>query len=540
MQKPSRDDIRKQLIGFGEDSVRKSYYPELRRNLQQVERFRALLESSGDAIFTLDAATGIVMDCNHSAQRLAERDTLEGIALGDILPGIPAPPFSGTQRMELTKEVAGWKMHLDVMLEPQPIDGGRYASCIVRDVTRRVRAERELADTLATYRSLYDSVMDAIIVIDGARIADCNNIAERLFGLHRGKLIGRSIHEMSPPLQPDGRPSPQMALQHIEAAIRGRSHRFDWVHIGAEGVPFRAEVSLSPLKHETHDYCIAVIRDVTEQHRMRELMIQTEKMHSVGGVAAGMAHEINNPLSAIAQAAQNIERRLATDLAGNIKAASVTGMDLEALKNYLEARGVPMLLGHIRDACARAATIVRNMLDFSRRSDSSRTTCDIEAIIRKALALADNDYDLRKHHDFRSIHISFDCPDDLPTITCVPTELEQVIFNLLKNASEAFADIDATDRREDPAIHIAVTTEESYDGLRLAISDNGPGMHEALRRRVFEPFFTTKPPGKGTGLGLSVSYFIITQNHGGEMWVESQPGTGTTFVIRLPSVCAGA
>lgn len=95
MQKPSRDDIRKQLIGFGEDSVRKSYYPELRRNLQQVERFRALLESSGDAIFTLDAATGIVMDCNHSAQRLAERDTLEGIALGDILPGIPAPPFSG-------------------------------------------------------------------------------------------------------------------------------------------------------------------------------------------------------------------------------------------------------------------------------------------------------------------------------------------------------------------------------------------------------------------------------------------------------------
>lgn len=538
MSKPSREEMRQRLIGFGEGSMRKSYYPELRSNLHKVERFRALLESTEDAILMLDANTATIIDANRSALRLAGEDSLEGVALDDIFPGFGHPPIAEKRQTLVEKVVDGEVVHIDVMLEPHTLDEGRYASCIARDVTRRVRAERELADTLATYKSLHESVMDGILVIDDTRIIEANNNAERLFGLPRAQLIGKTIHELSPPVQADGKKSEPGAHNHLERARNGQPHRFEWQHLRLSKQTFRAEVSLSPVQRAGRACCIAVIRDVTEQHRMRELMIQTEKMHSVGGVAAGMAHEINNPLSAIAQAAQNIERRLATDLAGNITAAHVAGLDLEALKKYLEARGVPILLGHIRDACSRAATIVRNMLEFSRRSDSSRTTCDIRAIINKALSLADNDYDLRKQHDFRSLHIDFECPEDLPPITCVATELEQVFFNLLKNASEAFSEEDRTEKPEPPAIRIVVT--QDGDGLRITVTDNGPGMHEALRRRVFEPFFTTKPPGKGTGLGLSVSYFIVTQNHGGEMWVESQPKAWTRFIIRLPAVSHGA
>jgi signal transduction histidine kinase len=259
-------------------------------------------------------------------------------------------------------------------------------------------------------------------------------------------------------------------------------------------------------------------------------MIQTEKMMSVGGLAAGMAHEINNPLGSILGGVQNCLRRLSPELERNRAEARRQGLDIDALHAYLDSRGVLGFLEGIRDSGVRASEIVRNMLDFSRSSGSSRSPSNLNELLDKAVALASSDYDLKKRYDFRQVEIVRAYDPDLPAAMVYETEVEQVFLNLLKNAAQAMPDV--ADPGHRPRLDLETFVEGGMVVVRIA--DNGPGMDDETRKRVFEPFFTTKPPGVGTGLGLSVSYFIVTENHGGSFEVQSQPGRGTSFTVRLP------
>jgi len=149
--------------------------------------------------------------------------------------------------------------------------------------------------------------------------------------------------------------------------------------------------------------------------------------------------------------------------------------------------------------------------------------------------LAGQDYDLKKKFDFRQIRVVREFEPGLPKVACRATEMTQVFLNLLRNAAQAIKD--AAVEGVVPEIRLRAAREGEM--LRIEVADNGPGMDEATRKRVFEPFYTTKPVGIGTGLGLSVSYFIVTDNHGGQFSVESSPGKGARFIIRLPLVQAG-
>lgn len=274
-------------------------------------------------------------------------------------------------------------------------------------------------------------------------------------------------------------------------------------------------------------YSIASMVDITEHKKMQEMMVQTEKMISVGGISAGIAHEINNPLGIILQAVQTLAQRMRPDFSKNRDVAMSMGLDLELLEKYSQARKLNMFIADIESAALRAASIIRHMLDFSRLSQSHRLSCSLPVIIDKALALASNDFDLKKSFDFKKISIIKNYFDPLPDIECTETDIEQVVLNLLRNSAQAMG-VDC----EAPRIEIRLSFQG--DWLRLEIGDNGPGIPADVQRRIFEPFFTTKAPGVGTGLGLSVSYFIITNGHGGKMSVQSTPGNGTVFVIELP------
>lgn len=170
------------------------------------------------------------------------------------------------------------------------------------------------------------------------------------------------------------------------------------------------------------------------------------------------------------------------------------------------------------------------MLSFSRRSESHKTSVELAVLLDKAVELAAHDYDLKKKFDFRHIRIERRYEADLPPVPCVATEIEQVIFNLLRNAAQAMGE--AGEHRQAPCITLDLHREKEFAVIEIA--DNGPGMDEARRNRIFEPFFTTKEVGVGTGLGLSVAYFIVTNNHNGFMTAESSPGKGANFIIRLP------
>jgi signal transduction histidine kinase len=252
---------------------------------------------------------------------------------------------------------------------------------------------------------------------------------------------------------------------------------------------------------------------------------------SVGGLAAGMAHEINNPLGGILQSLQNIQRRLSDDLPQNHATAEACGTRLAAVRSYLERRRVLRFLDGIRVSGERASHIVQNMLSFSRRSEAHKQPVSLERLLDKSIELAAHDYDLRKKFDFRDIQIVRDYAADLPEVPCVATEIEQVVLNLLRNAAQAMT---ATMQARPPKI--ILTTQRHLDQALISIADNGPGIPEDLRSRVFEPFFTTKDVGIGTGLGLSVSYFIVTSHHGGRLSVASASGEGTCFTISLPLV----
>ncbi len=404
-----------------------------------------------------------------------------------------------------------------------PQDDGTYIGTIVSDVTERKISEEK-------YRVLFEAAKDAILIIKDGRIVECNTYASEMFGCSKEALIGANPAEFSPKTQPDGSDSGQAARELIEKAVAGRPQFFEWRHRRCSGEQFTVEVSLVSMSVHGETLCLGFIRDVTERKQMEAMMVQTEKMVSLGGIAAGIAHEINNPLGIVLQAANNVIQRLRPDFEKNVAVAAGLGLDMEKLSDYVSARKIDVFVEDIRSAAVRASGIVRHMLDFSRQSGSVRGPCDLSALIERAVTLASSDYDLKKSYDFRKIEIIRDIAPDMPHVVCAQTEIEQVVLNLLRNAAQAMASAE-------PAVaapRIVIRARVSGGMARIEIEDNGPGMDQETQRRIFEPFFTTQPTGVGTGRGLSVSYVIVTKGHGGSIAVDSSTGRGTMFTIELP------
>ena len=284
--------------------------------------------------------------------------------------------------------------------------------------------------------------------------------------------------------------------------------------------------------------------DVTEGLEMQKLLIQSEKMLSVGGLAAGMAHELNNPLGGIVQSVQVIHNRFTQDLPANRKAAESLGLSMEAIQAYMEKRDILKLLASIKAAGARAAHIIENMLSFSQKPGGHFTVHSLNDLLDTTVELAGSDYNLKKQYDFRNIEIVREYDPTLPGVPCEGNTIQQVFLNILRNGAEAMAEARADRIKHlgkplasapgSPGNRFILRTRQENDMACVEITDNGPGMDEETKQRIFDPFFTTKPVGTGTGLGLSVSYFIVRENHGGKVTVKSEPGKGTTFVIRLP------
>jgi PAS domain S-box-containing protein len=298
-----------------------------------------------------------------------------------------------------------------------------------------------------------------------------------------------------------------------------------------DGVVIPCAVTASILSGEKGSplYLEGVIEDITDRLRMQEVMIRTEKMATVAGLAAGMAHEINNPLGIIMQMAENAERRLLSDIPANAAAAEDAGLTIECIGRYVRERKIDQYLSAIREAGARAAAIVSSMVQFSRQSESGMMQLDLSLILDGAVELASKDYALKKKYDFKRISVVRRYQDIRP-VKGVESQIQQVFLNILRNAAQSLVS------SEHPVITITTSMEGEYSSV--SISDNGVGIDEAVRERIFEPFFTTRPAGEGVGLGLSVIYYIVVNNHKGRIDVSSALGKGSTFSVFLPAAPA--
>ncbi|MBI4958311.1 MAG: PAS domain S-box protein [Desulfovibrio sp.] len=389
---------------------------------------------------------------------------------------------------------------------------------VIVDITERKYNEEK-------HRVLFEASPDGIFLVKDNLIVDCNPRALHLMNCAKAALIGHNPGEFSPAFQPGGEPSVELADRKFQEALQGKTQSFEWVHMRPDGTEFTAEVTLSVMDLYSETFVIGFFRDITDRKQMQELMVQTEKMMSVGGLAAGMAHEINNPLSGILQNIQVMSRRLKSPDPANIKAAEEAGCTFDSIKRFMEKREILVSLGAMREAGERAARIVASMLEFSRSSSSDFAPVEINTLLDKSLDLCATDYDLKKKYDFRNIVIAKQYDPNLPPVLGSATQIQQVFMNILTNSAQAVAGAAS------PAL--SLRTEASDGWVRIEIEDNGPGMSSQVRKRIFEPFFTTKGVGVGTGLGLSVSYYIIANNHGGTLDVESSPGEGSRFIIRL-------
>jgi len=394
---------------------------------------------------------------------------------------------------------------------------------IFPDITERKKQEHELNTIKNLLNNIINSMPSIIIGLDGdTKITQWNEKAEEIFNLKASDVTGKHLSIVENFYKSIS--DILLSYSDNKKIVEVNQRKFDFI-----GIEKYYDVALYPLGESESSGMVLRVDDVTQRVRMEEIMIQTEKMMSVGGLAAGMAHEINNPLAGILQGAQLLESRLFSSIEANQKAADQSNTNLSAIENYMELRNIKTTIDAIKISGNKAAKIVKNMLNFSRKSVSNNTKNSITHIMDNAIDLARSDYNLKKHYDFRHISIEKNYEENIPDILCDATNIEQVFLNILKNGAEAMGE---TSSERKPAFEISI--QRSEDMIKIMIADNGPGMSEDISRHVLEPFFTTKPVGHGTGLGLSVSYFIIKENHNGKIHVESEENKGSTFIIELP------
>ncbi|MBI9075727.1 MAG: GAF domain-containing protein [Desulfatibacillum sp.] len=395
----------------------------------------------------------------------------------------------------------------------------------VTSITERIQALQDLRHLQSLLSNIVNSMPSILVAADeNGLVTQWNLEAEKITGIASEYAEGRPIEVVLP----------RMADKiHMVSEAISSSNPIKQSKIPGDNPADEHyyDYTVFPLISEGHKGAVIRIDDISEQVRMDEMMIQSEKMLSLGGLAAGMAHEINNPLGGIIQNLQVVLHRLTWKSKKNLQVADESGLEMEALQKYLENRGILQLLELIADAGERAASIVENMLDFSRMNrQSSLQEVSLDALMDKTIELAANDLSLQRNSNYTNITIHKEYTPGIPTVPCEPGKIQQVLLNLIKNASQAM-EINQ-DQGRDSSLWLRVLDEQ--DAVRIEVEDNGPGISEDVRAKIFEPFFTTKARGLGTGLGLSISYFIITQNHKGALEIESPPGKGAKFIIRLP------
>ncbi|WDP91668.1 MAG: response regulator [Desulfobacter sp.] len=402
-----------------------------------------------------------------------------------------------------------------------------YQGFIV-DISQRRTAELEVQRLRVHMQNIINGMPSVLVGIDlEGRVIHWNREAEKATGISVENARGHALASVFPELDRE--------MERVaKAIVRCEIQRETKVLSYSGGQARYSDITVYPLVQERCEGAVIRVDDVTEQVRMEEMMIQSEKMLSLGGLAAGMAHEINNPLAAVVQSSQVVKNRLTPSLPKNEETAEKYGISMAGLQDYLTERKILEMLDAIGKSGNRATAIIENMLSFARKGEGAFSPADLAQLINNTLDLSKNDYDLKKNYDFRNIKIVREFDPDMPRVACEAGKIQQVLFNILRNGAQAMASLETAGGQDEAQFNIRLTRDG--DMARIEIEDNGPGMAPEVQKSIFEPFFTTKGRGVGTGLGLSVSYFIITENHKGSIRVTSAPGRGANFIIRLPLV----
>jgi signal transduction histidine kinase len=309
-----------------------------------------------------------------------------------------------------------------------------------------------------------------------------------------------------------------------------------------DGRAIPVELTITPVESTGRVWFSAFLRDLTEKKareaehaRLEARMAESQKLESIGQLAAGIAHEINTPaqfvsdntrflqdsfgaLSRLFECCCNLDCADTAASLENVRAAA-----LEADLDFL-LQEIPRALSESLSGLERVTSIVKAMKEFSHPGSSNRSKIDLNQALQSTATVARNEWKY-------VANLEFELDPALPLVSCYPGELNQAVLNMIVNSAHAIADVIA--KAPGTLGTIRIGTRRVGERVQITIADTGGGIPEAIRHRIFDPFFTTKQVGKGTGQGLSIARSVVVDKHGGTIDVQSEVGVGTTFVIEL-------
>jgi histidine kinase len=400
----------------------------------------------------------------------------------------------------------GTMTHWIVKTAPMKNEAGEIIGAmeVNLDITHRKRLEVELEQSEKKYYAIFNNIPNAVFVLDAQsfEILDCNDIIGRVYGYSKEEVVGRSYFDFFPPEERDMYVEQLKASQDIEQARQ----------LDKRGGSMFVHIRLSPSQYPGRDVLLVSTSDITDRLEAELKLIQAGKMATLGEMATGIAHELNQPLSVIKTASNYFIKKTR-------KNEPIDPQILNTMATEID--------GHVD----RAANIINHLREFGRKSDLTLEKVQMNKIILNAFDLFGQQLKLKE------ISVIWNLEESLPEIMAEIGRLEQVFINLMINARDAIEEKirkrKAAREKDDFRKEIVLATYSLEDAIIAEVRDTGVGIPAGNRNKIFEPFFTTKKVGEGTGIGLPISYGIV-KDFGGTIQVESTKGQGACFRLSFP------
>lgn len=407
------------------------------------------------------------------------------------------------------------------------------------EITDRKNSELALRRSEALATAIFNASSDAVCLIHEGVIHDCNASALPLFGFSsREDIIGKSVLEFSPEYQTDG----MTTVEKLTSVLAHFNHqgraRFEWTHVKPDGTIFDVDVSLFSLEVDGEFRTYSFVRDISQRKELERQLAQAQKLESIGQLAAGVAHEINTPMQCVFSNVEYLQDSLEkifnfADAYRTLRLQEDAPQKILALIAQAEAtckfdrmrKDIVDAIQESASSAQRVIEIVRAMKTMAHPGTTDKVHTNLNKLIEDASIISRNCW--KYVSTFQS-----DFDPAIDSVALLPAQMSQVILNLIVNAADAIGE--KLGAEPETLGTITARTRLCSDCVLIELSDTGIGMPERVKQRVFDPFFTTKEVGKGTGQGLAIAYDVIVNQHHGKISVDSEPGNGTTFSIRLP------
>ncbi len=439
-----------------------------------------------------------------------------------------------TARKNVERELQAAYSEIEQRVAVRTQELARANELLQAEIVERKLVEEALTQNEARLKLVLNGIEAGIVCIDPQTfiIQDMNAVAEEILGLEPGEAKGEDCHEFYWK-RIEGEPP------HL-FAVEGVAH-----YSAKESLYKRMDGNLTPISRAIfsapvygHLQLFEIIFDISEKKALERQLVLSQKLESVGILAAGIAHEINTPIQYVGgsmvflkDAFSDLGRLLAR--AGELSreevpcepgmAASLSSL-LEEIDAAFLQEEVPRTIERVFKGIERISTIVQAMKRFSYPSGDDKKAVNLHTAIENTLVISRSEWKY-----VAETHTSFD--PELPHVLCLPGDINQVFLNIIINAAHAIGNV----LRPGGGLGlISISTKKDGEYAEIRIADTGTGIPKENESKVFNPFFTTKEVGKGTGQGLAISYDIVVNKHGGTITFESEPGQGTTFIIRLP------